>query len=108
MEDKEIKTKQPPVLFSETQKIVDQLSEITGRRIVSYWTSYRGNVCDSDVIALYEVLDKIGPAERGGIFIKSGGGDVEAALRIVNLLRENFSDLVAYIPLESARFRLPW
>ncbi len=102
MEDKEIKTKQPPVLFSETQKIVDQLSEITGRRIVSYWTSYRGNVCDSDVIALYEILDKIGPAERGGIFIKSGGGDVEAALRIVNLLRENFSDLVAYIPLESA------
>ncbi len=102
MEDKEIKTKQPPVLFSQTQRIVNRLSEMTGRRIVSYWTSYRGSVCDSDVIALYEILDRIGPADRGGIFIKSGGGDVEAALRIVNLLRENFSDLVAYIPLESA------
>ena len=102
MDDKDVKTKQPPVLFSETQKLMNRLAEMTGRKFVSYWTSYRGSVCDSDVIALYELLEKIGPSDKAGIFIKSGGGDVEASLRIVNLLRENFADLVAYIPLESA------
>jgi hypothetical protein len=100
--DDPITIKEPPVLYAKTQEIIAKLSEATSRKIIVYWNASRGSVCDNDVIALYEVLEKIGPAERAGIFIKSGGGDVEAALRIVNMLREKFDDLVAYLPLECA------
>ena len=102
MEDNRPKIKEPPLLFSQTQDIITKLESLTQRNILCYWTSNRGSVCDNDVIALYEILEKIGPAEKAGIFIKSGGGDVEAALRIVNLLRERFSNLIAYIPLQCA------
>ena len=94
--------KEPPLLFSDTQKIVKRISDLTNRKIICYWTSSRGSVCDNDVVALYEVLEKMGESSKAGIFIKSSGGDVEAALRIVNLLREKYDDLVAYIPLECA------
>ncbi len=103
MTEKNVTVKQPPVLFEETQAILSHLSELTGREFITYWTSNRGSVCDNDVIALYEILEKVNASDgKAGIFIKSDGGDVEAALRIVNMLRERFSDLVAYIPLECA------
>lgn len=102
MQEKSIKVKEPPLLFTETQKIINRLSKLTNRKFICYWTSHRGNVCDHDVVALYEILEKMDDSGKAGIFIKSGGGDVEAALRIVNLLREKFNDLVAYIPLECA------
>lgn len=94
--------KQPPLLFENTQATIDKISELTGRQLICYWTSNRGCVCDNDVVGLYEVLEGIGPADEVGIFIKSSGGSVEAALRIVNLLREYYKKLVAYIPLECA------
>lgn len=102
MQEKTLKVKEPPLLFAETQTIIQRLSKSTDRKIICYWNSSRGNVCDNDVIALYEILEKLGASEKAGIFIKSGGGDIEAALRIVNLLREQFDELVAYIPLQCA------
>jgi hypothetical protein len=102
MKSKNENIKEPPLLFSSTQEIIKNLSEFTSRKIICYWTSSRGSVCDNDVVALYEILEKIGASEKVGIFIKSSGGDVEAALRIVNLLRERYINLVAYIPLECA------
>ncbi len=100
--DKKNAVKEPPILFSQTQDIIQRLNQLTNRKFICYWTSHRGSVCDNDVVALYELLEKTNDTERGGIFIKSNGGDLEAALRIVNLLREKFKDLVAYIPLECA------
>jgi len=102
MRENKVKVKEPPLLFSDTQKIIQKLSKITNRKFISYWTSDRGSVCDNDVIALHEILEHMGPSSEAGIFIKSGGGDVEAALRIVNLLREQIDNLIAYIPLECA------
>jgi Clp protease len=101
-EAKKLNPKQPPLLFDDTQKIITSLEKITGMRIISYWTSGRGSVCANDVVALYEMFEKIGYSEKIGIFIKSGGGDVESALRIVNLIREYSKKVVAYIPLECA------
>ncbi len=102
MQKKSAKVKEPPLLFPDTQQIIERLSEFTNRDIICYWNSNRGSVCDNDVIALYVILEKIGVSNQAGIFIKSNGGNVEAALRIVNLLREKCKDLVAYIPLECA------
>ncbi|MEW6130854.1 MAG: hypothetical protein AB1757_27740 [Acidobacteriota bacterium] len=94
--------KQPPLFFDHTQMIISRLEEITGYKTLVYWTSFRGNVCDNDVVALYEIFKKIGQGETLAVFIKSGGGDVEAALRIVNLIREYYKNIIALVPLECA------
>jgi hypothetical protein len=101
MEEK-IEIKQPPVLFKETQNIVRGIEEILGGPLITYWNSHRGSVCDNDVIAFYELLEAIGKQETLYFYIKSGGGDGEASLRIINLLRQYCDELVAVIPLECA------
>ncbi|WP_408648697.1 SDH family Clp fold serine proteinase [Tumidithrix elongata] len=96
------RVKQPPLLFDETQTIIAKLEILTGYKILAYWTSARGGVCSNDVLALYEVFKKIGPGEKIAIFIKSSGGNVEASLQFVNLVREYYKNMIALVPLECA------
>lgn len=98
----EVKIKQPPVLFDKTQEIIEKIEGILGNRLIVYWTSYNGGVCQNDVMALYKIFKKIGKNEKAAIFIKSQGGDIEAALRIVNIIRTYNKHITALIPLESA------
>jgi hypothetical protein len=97
-----IKIKQPPVLFSQTQALLGKLSARLGGPIVAYWNGSRGSVCHSDVIALYYVLEQLGQHETIYLFIKSDGGSGQVSLRLVNLLRQHCSKLVALVPLECA------
>lgn len=94
--------KQPPVLFKETQASIDRLEKILGMPLVVYWNSYNGGVCQNDVLALYEIFKKIGKHEKVALFIKSSGGNTEAALRMVNIIRNYNSNVTALVPLESA------
>ncbi len=94
--------KQPPLLFEQTQSLIAKLEKLIGFKLLVYWTSDRGSVCDNDVVALYEIFKHIGINKDIAVFIKSNGGDVEAALRIVNLMREYNHCVHAFIPLESA------
>lgn len=96
------KIKQPPVLFNETQEIIKRAEKILGKKLLVYWISYNGSVCNNDVIALHNLFQKIGKNDDVAIFIKSNGGDVEAALRIVNIIRTYNKKVTALIPLESA------
>ncbi|HEX7045494.1 MAG TPA: hypothetical protein VF203_12855 [Burkholderiales bacterium] len=48
------------------------------------------------------MLEGIGHKDTVYLFIKSGGGDGQASLRIVNLLRQYFTSIHALIPLECA------
>ncbi len=103
MEKKENrKIKQPPVLFSKTQQAIAKIEKILGKSLVVYWTSYNGSVCDNDVIALYNIFEKIGRHDDIALFIKSRGGDIEAALRLVNILRTYNKKITALVPLEAA------
>jgi ATP-dependent protease ClpP protease subunit len=94
--------KQPPLLFDDTQDIITAIEKEIGRKLLVYWTSDRGSVCDNDVVALYEIFKHIGRSEDIALFIKSNGGDVEASLRLVNLMREYNTRVHALVPLESA------
>ena len=94
--------KQPPVLFTKTQELVGRISAELGATVVSYWNGERGSVCHNDVVALYEVLGRVGRQKILYIFLKSGGGTGEASLRLVSLLRQNCDELVALVPLECA------
>jgi hypothetical protein len=97
-----VKIKQPPVLFRKTQAVLNQLAQRLGGPIVAYWNNPRGSVCDSDVVALYHVLGRLGRHDRLHLLIKSDGGSGQVSLRLVNLLRQHCRELVALVPLECA------
>jgi hypothetical protein len=98
----EIKVKQPPVLFSKTQALIEKLSNRLGGPLIAYWNGPRGSVCHSDVVALYHVLDRLGQHETIHLFLKSDGGSGQVSLRLVNLLRQHCHRLIALVPLECA------
>ncbi|HVN53830.1 MAG TPA: hypothetical protein VMT46_05820 [Anaerolineaceae bacterium] len=97
-----LKVKQPPVLFNKTQAIIAEITAQLGSPLIAYWNNPRGSVCHNDVVALYEVLEKLGKQDTLYIFIKSSGGNGQAALRLVHLLRQYCDRLIALVPLECA------
>jgi hypothetical protein len=96
------KEKQPPILFNKTQGIIKRVNQLLGGTLVTYFNNPRGSVCHDDVLALYEVLEKIGVQEKIYLFLKSSGGNGQASLRLVNLLRQYCREIIAVIPLECA------
>lgn len=99
---KNSKAKQPPILFDKSQAIIKELNKKLGGTLVTYFNNPRGSVCHDDVLALFELLEKIGHQEKIYLFIKSSGGNGQASLRIVNLLRQYCKEVIAVIPLECA------
>ena len=98
----EPKVKQPPILFAKTQSVLERATALLGGPLLTYWNNPRGSVCANDVIALSEILARLGRHEIIHLFIKSDGGSGQEALRIVNLLRQHCDRLVALVPLECA------
>jgi len=94
--------KQPPILFDKTQRLIARLSSELGAPVISYWNNPRGAVCHNDVVAMYELLQELGRRQQLFLFIKSDGGNGQAALRLVNLLRQHADNLVALVPLNCA------
>lgn len=101
-QDKRPKVKQPPVLFAKTQAVIASVARALGGPLVTYWNNPRGAVCHNDVIALYQVLEKLGYHDTIYLFLKSDGGSGQVALRLVSLLRQHCARLVALVPLECA------
>jgi hypothetical protein len=99
---KAIKINKPPVLFRGTQRIVARLEKSLDGAFLAYWSSSNGSVCHNDVAAFYEVLKHLGEQKRLYLFIKSSGGNGQAALRIVNLLRQYAREIIVLVPLECA------
>jgi hypothetical protein len=96
------KVRQPPVLFNKTQALIAAITKLLGGELIIYWNNPRGEVCHNDVVALYSILEKLGKQESLHLFIKSGGGSGQAALRLVSLLRQYCTRLVVLVPLECA------
>lgn len=96
------KVKQPPILFDKTQAIIRELNKKLGAMLITYFNNPRGSVCHDDVLALFELLEKIGRQKEIYLFIKSSGGNGQASLRLVNLLRQYCEKVIALIPLECA------
>lgn len=96
------KVKQPPVLFSKTQAMIESISELLGGPLIVYWNNPSGSVCQNDVLVLYEVLEKLGAHDTIYLFLKSDGGNSQVPLRFVSLLRQHCKNLIALVPLECA------
>ncbi|MBP6456774.1 MAG: ATP-dependent Clp protease proteolytic subunit [Chitinophagaceae bacterium] len=98
--NKVIKT--PPKLFKETQNLIAEISKDLNGDFVSYWVSGNSRIADEDIIAFYEVFKNKNKKENLYIYIKSDGGSGEASLRIVNLLRNYYKKIIAFVPLDCA------
>ena len=91
--------KRPPNLFDKTQPIIQQLEKILDGRLICYWMSPGGSVCQNDVNAFYEILESLTFTDNLYLFIKSDGGNGRASLRMINLLRQKCRKLIALVPL---------
>ncbi len=91
--------RKPPILFDATQKIIARVQERLGATFIAYWNSVRGSICHNDVVVLNQMLRKAKPNEKLMVFMKSDGGNGEASLRLVNVVRTYFKQVVALVPL---------
>ena len=100
--DKNIEIIRPPVLFSKTQQLIGKIEKRVGAKMICYWNSVNGSVCQNDVQAFYEILKDLKVEKKIFLFVKSGGGNGKSSLRIVNLIRQHTKELIALVPLECA------
>lgn len=92
----------PPVLYSQTQQLIKRIEELKGIKLLCYWNSVNGAICQNDVSSFYEIIKDWPVQDEIFLFIKSDGGDGKASLRIVNLLREHSKKLTVLIQGECA------
>jgi hypothetical protein len=97
-----VKIQHPPILTGRTQRLVAALQQELKLPVLVYWVSSGGSICQNDVIAMSRLL---GPARKQAevaLFLKSDGGNPEAALRFVHLLRQKFDRIKLLAPFECA------
>src|SRR6478609_4195214 len=100
--NEERKVIKPPILYPETQRLIKKIEELKGIKLLSYWNSVNGSICQNDVSSFYEIIKDWPLQEEIYLFIKSDGGDGKASLRIINLLREHSKRLIVLIQGECA------
>lgn len=99
--------RRPPVLFADTQPIIERLEQVLDGCFVSYWVSSTTSMRHTDVGALAHVLRSLRASGRCEgrriyLFIKSDGGQGTAALRMTNILRQWADAITALVPLDAA------
>ncbi len=96
------KLQKPPILTAKTQAVLGSLQAVLKLPVLVYWTSTGGSICQNDVIAMSRLLGSAQQQREVALFLKSDGGNPEAALRFVNLLRQKFDRIILLAPFECA------
>jgi hypothetical protein len=96
------KKRKPPLRTDQTQKLLAALQLKLGIPVLAYWTSTGGSICQNDVTAMSRLLMHEPTRKVAGLFLKSDGGNPEAALRLVHLLRQKFGRIILLAPFECA------
>ncbi|HTY60789.1 MAG TPA: hypothetical protein VMG30_00895 [Acidobacteriota bacterium] len=94
--------KKPPLLTAKTQMILTSLQAHLKMPVLVYWTSSGGSICQNDVIAMSKLIGSVKHAHKVALFLKSDGGNPEAALRLVHLMRQRFDKIALLAPFECA------
>ncbi len=92
----------PPVLYRQTQQVIKTIEKKIKVKVLSYWNSVNGSICQNDVSAFFEIIKDWDIQDEICLFIKSDGGDGKASLRIINLLRQHTRKLIVAIQSECA------
>lgn len=101
-EKRRIKIKKPPILTAKSQKLLNALQAELKVPVLVYWTSSGGSICQNDVVAMSRLIGPAKPQSKVALFLKSDGGNPEAALRFVHLLRQKFERITLLAPFECA------
>jgi len=96
------KIQRPPILTEKTQKLVSALQNELKLPLLVYWVSTGGSICQNDVAAMSRLLGPAKAQSKVALFLKSDGGNPEAALRFVHLLRQKFGWVTLLAPFECA------
>jgi hypothetical protein len=96
------KKRKPPILTKRTQEMLHRLQDRLGMPVLVYWVSTGGEICQNDVTVMSALLGPAKRAARVGLFLKSDGGNPEAALRFVHLLRQKFGHISLLAPYACA------
>lgn len=96
------KINQPPLLFEETQQKIESMESELGLPVITYWGSGRGNLCDNDTVALFDLLRRREAMDEVALYIKSPGGFVESSLKFVHVLRQYVKRIVVLVPAQCA------
>jgi hypothetical protein len=94
--------KRKRIFAEQTQGKIEALESRLKTPVVVYWTSTRGSVCQNDVMAMSRLLSRFKRQRKVSLFLKSSGGDPEAALRLVHLLRQHFDHIALLAPFACA------
>jgi hypothetical protein len=94
--------KRKRIFAEQTQGKIEALESRLKTPVVVYWTSTRGSVCQNDVTAMSRLLSRSKRQRKVSLFLKSSGGDPEAALRLVHLLRQHFDHITLLAPFACA------
>jgi hypothetical protein len=101
-EKRTVKIIKPPVLYKQTQQLIKKIEKKERVKLLLYWNSVNGSICQNDVSALFEIIKDWEMQDKIFLFIKSDGGDGKASLRIINLLRQHARQLIVVIQGECA------
>src|SRR5437899_5871487 len=99
---KNVKIQRPPILTAKSQKLVAALQKELDLPVLVYWVSTGGSICQNDVIAMSRLVGPTKKQYEVALFLKSDGGNPEAALRFVHLLRQKFERVTLLAPFECA------
>ncbi|PHI21846.1 hypothetical protein CEQ90_00740 [Lewinellaceae bacterium SD302] len=94
--------KQPPNLLTDTQNVIKSVQAEIDGDLITYWGAANSSIAGNDGIVFGELLRNRKPAEKLYLMIKSNGGSGESSLRILNLLRQHYSYIVALVPSNCA------
>ncbi len=85
-----------------TQAVFQRLSARLKVPFISYWISSGGSICHNDIIVFSHLLADMPKGKTLALFLKSNGGNPEAALRLVHLLRTHYEKIILLAPFECA------
>jgi hypothetical protein len=88
--------------IAQTQALIAKIEAVLNLPLLIYWTSSGGSICHNDVVAMSRLLVDWKRKGKVALFLKSDGGNPEAALRLVHLLRQKFSHITLLAPFECA------
>ena len=101
-------------LMSEKQKYLKEISKLTGRNVISYYSGWLQkptasdvSINDKDINAFMEAVYKLDKSKGVDLILHTPGGDIAATEKIINYLHSIFNnDIRAIIP-QIATYAVP-
>ena len=97
-EPKSIPIKKPPLVWKETQGLLEKIEKKLSGKVVNYYVVPGFQIAQDDVKYFYSHLKKVGYQEKLFFVLVSGGGNGMAAWRIASLLSNFCGELVVVLP----------